>query len=108
MATSKKNTYSTIAEELSWLENRAEEIRKYVDDNPYHLMKDRMREIMTKYGPGEMVVQTVEQQQKAIRDSLKDYASLMEVIGKLREKELLESAMKLGVDKRNVQVLNDP
>lgn len=99
-----KNTYSTIAEELDWLQSKADQIKEYVNDNPYHLVCDRNIVAWRKEDKdGEMVdegykiVATIEQIHKSLRDSLKEYGQLLEVIEKLREKE----------EARNMQVRGD-
>ena len=86
MAVSKKNNY--IDMELEWLEMKAEQQRAYVDANPLSSLTDRVQFRETRNGGAiPMVVATIEQQHKNIRDTLKDYALIIEVIAKLREKE---------------------
>lgn len=86
MALSKKNNY--IDMELEWLEMKAEQLRSYVDSNPLSELTDRVQFRETRNGGAiPMVVATIEQQHKNIRDTLKDYALIVEAIAKLREKE---------------------
>jgi hypothetical protein len=86
MAVSKRNNY--IDMELEWLEMKAEELRSYVDSNPLSTLIDRIQNRETRGGGViPMVVATIEQQHKNIRDTLKDYALIVEAIAKLREKE---------------------
>jgi hypothetical protein len=85
MAT-KKNNY--IDFELEWLEAKAKELQQYVDDNPVTELEDRKDVKETKNGGAIwVVVATIEQQHKNIRDTLKDYSILIEAIGRLREGE---------------------
>lgn len=83
MATSKSNKY--IEMELKWLENKAAEMRKFVDDRPLHKLVDRSINV----GAKTLIAATVETQHKNIRDTLKDYALIIEAIAKLKEKEEL-------------------
>ena len=85
MAT-KKNTY--IEFELNWLQDKADQLKTYVDNNPFHELQDRMAWKQTSNG-GQMplVVSTIEAQIKSLTQALKDYAQIIEVIDKLREKE---------------------
>lgn len=84
MSTKKKESpKSNVEEELIWLEEKLENIRKYVDANPYHEVEDRVI-----YGErGVKVVATIEQQQKSLRDSQKEYTQLVALLDELREKE---------------------
>jgi hypothetical protein len=86
MAVSKKNNY--IDMELEWLEMKAEQLRAYVDSNPLSSLTDRIQYRETRNGGAiPVVVATIEQQHKNIRDTLKDYALIVDAISKLREKE---------------------
>ena len=79
---------TNINEELSWLEQKANSIKEYVDDNPYHKVVDRSTTKYAKTGePYEEVVQKIEAIHKSLRDAMKDYASLLGQIDKLREEE---------------------
>jgi hypothetical protein len=86
MAIKKQNTFTTY--ELSWLEDKAKDLQKYVDDNPISELKDRIEWKPTgKGGVMPMVIATIESQIKSIRDTQKDYVALIESINKLRESE---------------------
>lgn len=86
--TMSKKTNNYISEELDFLERKAKEIKKYVDDNPYHLVEDRTITRRGKDGSSyEEIVQKIESIHKSLRDALKDYSNLIEAIDKLREKE---------------------
>jgi len=85
MATKKVNY---IEMELEWLETKAEELRSYCDSNPLTGLVDRMAYKETRNGGTiPMIVSTIEQQIKSIRDTLQDYIKIIEAIEKLREKE---------------------
>lgn len=77
MATKKSNNY--VEHDLDWLEKKAEELRSYCDSNPISKLKDRI--------VSGRLMATIEQQVKCIRDTLQDYAKIIEAIDKLREKE---------------------
>lgn len=82
----KENSYIDL--ELEWLQNRAEDLKAYVDANPLVGLEDRLSYKTTSNGGSiPMVVSSIENQIKCIRDTLKDYAYLCEAIDKLREKE---------------------
>lgn len=85
MATAKKNNY--IKEDLIWLEEKAAHIVDYVNTHPYNEIDDRKIDLETPKGIFEKVVASIETQQKAYRDALKDYALLLEAINILRERE---------------------
>lgn len=86
MATNKKQTYITA--ELEWAESKLAEWREYVDQNPIATLKDRVNFKQTSNGGSiPMVIASVESQIKSIRDTMKEYLSLLEVVDKLREKE---------------------
>jgi len=86
MATSKKNSY--IDFELEWLQEKAEQLKAYVDMNPFHELDDRIRLKETaKGGVIPVLAASIEAQIKSLTQALKDYAQIIEVIDKLREKE---------------------
>lgn len=81
----KLNNY--INTELGYAENQLAEWKNYLDKNPVSKLKDRTRDVITKFGPGEVVVATIEAQGKFLQETLKNYLSMLEVVDKLREKE---------------------
>jgi len=75
-----------ISAELNWAEQQLSTWKMYIDKNPFYEMTDRINYKETKNGgiiP--VVVASIESQQKNIRDTMKDYLSLLEVVSKLRE-----------------------
>lgn len=100
-----KNTYSNIGEELDWLELRAKEIKRFIDDNPYHEVVDRDRVSQRLFDDEGNVVDEKyilvckrEDQQTSLRNSMKEYAQILEIIDKLREKELAKVEARGGGD----------
>ena len=83
--TGKKNNY--IEADLKWAEKRLKEWRKYIDDNPLDKLEDRMAFKQTAKGTISMVSATIESQIKSIRDTMKEYLQLLDVVNKLREGE---------------------
>ena len=82
----KKQTY--ISAELDWAEEKLAEWRQYVDANPLNSLKDRVEwKPTSKGGSITMVIASIEQQIKSIRDTMKEYLALLDVVDKLREKE---------------------
>lgn len=85
MAT-KKNSYITA--ELEFAEQQLETWKKYIQDNPIESIEDRMDYKETKNGGMiRTVVQTKEAVIKSLRDTLKEYLALLEVVDRLREAE---------------------
>jgi hypothetical protein len=81
-----KNNYITA--ELNFAEEQLKSWRQYIEDNPYNKVEDRKELQKAKNGGTYYaVVQTKEQIQKALRDTMKEYLSLLEVVNNLREKE---------------------
>lgn len=81
----KKEIY--INTELDWAEQRLNEWKEYIDNNPINGLTDRMVERSTPKGTVSAVSATIESQVKSIRDTMKEYLQLLEVVDKLREKE---------------------
>jgi hypothetical protein len=82
----KKNTY--VEFELDWLQEKAEQLKTYVDNNPFDKLEDRCAWRATANG-GQMpvVIATIEAQIKSLTQALKDYAQIIEVVDKLRQRE---------------------
>lgn len=104
MAT-KSNTYSNIGEELDWLEEKLKEVKRYIEANPFDQVTDRDRVTKRNYdAEGNlidefyMLVATIEQQHKSLLASMKECALLLEVIDKLREKEVAKQEARGGGD----------
>lgn len=87
MAAKKKiNPY--IDFELEWLETKAKELKKYVDDRPLDKLIDRdFLKQTSKGGIMHMIASTVEQQRADLSKALKDYVDIITAISTLREKE---------------------
>jgi hypothetical protein len=82
----KRQTY--VSAELEWAESKLAEWRDYVDKNPISELKDRIEwKPTSKGGAIPMVIASIESQIKSLRDTMKEYLSLLEVVDKLREKE---------------------
>ena len=85
MAT-KKVTY--IGDDLDWAEERLQSLKAYIDANPLDKLKDRIEwKPTSKGGAMPMVVASIEQQIKCVRDTLKDYLQMLPEINRLREVE---------------------
>ena len=85
MAT-KKQTY--VSAELEWAEEKLAEWRQYIDANPIPGLEDRVQFKQTSNGGAiPMVIASIESQIKSLRDTMKEYLALLEVVDKLREKE---------------------
>lgn len=85
MAT-KKETY--VSAELEWAETKLGEWREYIDQNPIPSLKDRVQFKQTSNGGAiPMVIASIESQIKSLRDTMKEYLALLEVVDRLRERE---------------------
>jgi hypothetical protein len=88
--TTKKQSY--VSAELDWAESKLAEWRGYIDNNPINSLKDRIEWKPTaKGGTMPMVIASIESQIKSLRDTMKEYLALLDVVDKLREKEELKS-----------------
>jgi len=86
MATTKKQIY--INTELEWAEQKLQEWKQYVDENPFQHMKDRIEFKPTaKGGLIPMVIASIESQIKCVRDTMKEYLVLLEQVDKMRQAE---------------------
>ena len=86
----KKTSY--ITDELDWAEARLAEWRSYIDNNPINTLKDRIEwKPTSKGGTMPMVIASIESQIKSLRDTMKGYLALVDVVDKLREKEELKA-----------------
>jgi hypothetical protein len=96
----KQETY--INAELQWAEQKLKEWRGYIDDNPINQLEDRVIERATPKGVTSLISATIESQVKSIRDTMKEYLQLLEVVDRLREKEEVkkEARGKAGVPHR--------
>lgn len=76
-----------INAELDWAETKLEEWQTYIDDNPIHLLLDRIEMKAGKYGDTPHIVATIEAQGKYIQEMMKNYLSLLGEVNKMREVE---------------------
>jgi hypothetical protein len=89
----KTNNY--INTELEWAEEQLMTWKAYVDKNPLHELKDRIEwKPTSRGGTMPMVIASIEQQGKFIQDTMKNYLTLLEVVDKLREKEVAKAEAK--------------
>lgn len=85
-----KTTY--INTELKWAEEQLSSWKTYIDEHPLHTMTDRIEYRQTKTGTMPMVIASIEAQGKFIQETMKNYLALLEVVEKLREKEVIKVA----------------
>ena len=86
MATAKKASY--IEYELQFLEEKLNELKKYIQDNPFDKLCDRMAYKETKGGGViPICVANKEAQRKDLTQALKDYAEILRTVDAMREKE---------------------
>ena len=101
MAIKKKNTY--IDFELSWLEQKAKELKQYIDDRPLERLKDRdFLKQTAKGGVVHMIAATVEEQRADLGKALKNYTEIIGAIAQLREQEAKREEMRKGFDNKNI------
>lgn len=76
-----------INAELDWAETKLKQWQDYMDDNPIHVLQDRVEYEETKSGTRVKVIATIETQGKYIQDMMKNYLSLLAEVENLREVE---------------------
>ena len=78
-----KNKFINV--ELDWAEEQLATWKEYVSKHPFGAMEDRVKWKETKSGGMlPIVIASIESQQKNIRDTMKDYLSLLEIVDRLR------------------------
>lgn len=93
MPKAKVNTYVNV--ELEWAETQLKSWREYVDGNPLHLIEDRWgKKEMPKGGYAWVVTGTREQQIKMVQETMVKYLQLLEIVDRLREKEVSKAEAK--------------
>lgn len=81
-----KNKFENV--ELEWAERQLKTWQAYTDAHPFEEMQDRTKLRPTKGGGTVLeVVATIEAQQKNIRDTMKDYLALYEIVKRLRKSD---------------------
>jgi hypothetical protein len=77
-----------IEYELEFLEKQLQELKNYIEANPYSTMVDRMAWKETKAGGAiPICIANKEAQRKDITQALKDYAEILRTVDSMREKE---------------------
>lgn len=77
-----------IEYELDFLETKLEELKEYIEANPFSKLADRMAYKETKTGGViPIVVANKEAQRKDLTQALKDYAEILRTVDDLRNKE---------------------
>jgi hypothetical protein len=86
MATSKKALL--IEYELEFLEMKLQELKEYIQANPFSALTDRMAWKETKGGGAiPICIANKEAQRKDLTQALKDYAEILRTVDSMREKE---------------------
>lgn len=86
MATKKKSLL--IEYELEFLETKLQELREYIEANPFSTLADRMAYKETKGGGMiPICVANKEAQRKDLTQALKDYVEILQSVDKLRSAE---------------------
>lgn len=77
-----------IEYELEFLETQLQELKEYIEANPYSQLADRMQSKATKNGGIVLVcVANKEAQRKDLTQALKDYAEILRTVDSMREKD---------------------
>lgn len=86
MATSKK--VNLIQYELEFLETKLQELKDYIEANPFSSLQDRMAYKETKSGGViPICIANKEAQRKDLTQALKDYVEILQSVDKLRTLE---------------------
>jgi type I restriction-modification system DNA methylase subunit len=97
MALKKNNNY--ISAELEFAEKSLEQWKEYIENNPIDKIEDRWgKKEMPKGGYAHVVTATAESQIKCVQDTLTRYLQLLEVVDKLREKEVTKKEARGSAD----------
>lgn len=77
-----------IEYELKFLERKLEELKDYIESNPFSSLSDRMAYKETKAGGViPICIANKETQRKDLTQALKDYAEILRTVDNMREKE---------------------
>ena len=80
-----------IEYELEFLEKQLQELKDYIEANPYSGLTDRMQYKETKNGGIVSVcVANKEAQRKDLTQALKDYAEILRTVDAMREKDIVK------------------
>ena len=87
MATKQKKAL-LIEYELEFLETKLQELKDYIEANPYSTLADRMAWKETKNGGAiPICIANKEAQRKDLTQALKDYVEILRTVDAMREKE---------------------
>ncbi|MFM7857955.1 MAG: hypothetical protein ACKO96_40055, partial [Flammeovirgaceae bacterium] len=87
MATAKKKSL-LIEYELEFLETKLQELKEYIEANPFSTLTDRMAYKETRNGGViPICIANKEAQRKDLTQALKDYADILRTVDAMREKE---------------------
>lgn len=88
MSTSIKKKALLIEYELEFLEIKLQELKEYIQANPFSQLTDRMAWKETKNGGAiPICIANKEAQRKDLTQALKDYAEILRTVDSMREKE---------------------
>jgi hypothetical protein len=88
MSTSIKKKALLIEYELQFLETKLQELKEYIEANPFSQLADRMAWKETKGGGAiPICIANKEAQRKDLTQALKDYAEILRTVDAMREKE---------------------
>jgi hypothetical protein len=77
-----------IEYELEFLESKLEELKQYIEANPFSTLADRMAWKETKGGGAiPICIANKEAQRKDLTQALKDYAEILRTVDAMREKQ---------------------
>jgi uncharacterized membrane protein len=71
-----------IEYELEFLETKLEELKQYIQDNPFSKLKDRLSG-----GTKVICIANKEAQRKDLTQALKDYAEILRTVDSMRDKD---------------------
>ncbi len=84
----KKDKALLIEYELEFLEAKLQELKEYIQSNPFNSLSDRMAYKETRAGGViPICIANKEAQRKDLTQALKDYAEILRTVDAMREKE---------------------
>ena len=88
---------SFIEYELEFLEKKLQELKEYIESNPFSSLSDRFAWKETKTGGSiPICIANKEAQRKDLTQALKDYADILRTVDSLREREQNKIEVRAG------------
>ncbi len=96
--------------ELDWLNEKAQQLRDYIDANPVSEIDDRIETVISSKGiPAVKVIAKKEESLKAWINALKEYAGFLDTLNELREIDSVsKTELRKGVTMNGMMTAQSP